>query len=484
MAYRSYFSYNITRAYPFKWFTPAVIIGAIIAIALVSFLNVAATGYELVPTSSADPNATELNSIWFSKWPSYLVGARASCDATSIQVMSTVYTDKSAFPYTLSKVWQVGEDDNKTYQGSLIYKNNVIRSCNISEIKIQFEGPDRAAGQLAVSPMGGTVTAKTECYVDASSGRTYFEIRSTYDAIPPPSTSSSNFLSLSKTNDPSIYWGFSLLNFYWRAVMQVFFDEDMKREPPPFSKGTIDLNRNKSLTGTMEDQVKNIEFLKVGDCFFVPLNSTGVAFLQNRYCNSSSITELANSPDEPHSVFERPVPGIWRTVEVLGKAMWFTVLADLGIDGDDMPNMLARPELLANLSSNLTQANQTLRSEFRWGIDNKLFMQSFDASQPRNYKLGVNESLLATDYLCQVPQLKSAGNLLVAVLVADLVILQAIWKIFTLIVDTFCLKNTEEARYCTGCGSQEGGKVPGGYESVTGRESEIILLEDRRSSGT
>ena len=56
--YQSLFSYNITRSYPFRWLTPVVIIGGIVATILVSFLNVAATGYELYSLSSADPNAT------------------------------------------------------------------------------------------------------------------------------------------------------------------------------------------------------------------------------------------------------------------------------------------------------------------------------------------------------------------------------------------------------------------------------------------
>ncbi|KAI6083058.1 hypothetical protein F4821DRAFT_197465 [Hypoxylon rubiginosum] len=482
MPHRSFFHYNITRAYPFKWFTPLVIIGGIILTALVSFLNVAATGYELVSTSSSDPNATETNSIWFSKWPSYLVGARAACEAASLQVQSTIYTDRRAFPYELSKVWHVEEDGTKAYQGSLIYKNNVIQNCNITEIKIQFEGPDRSPGQLAVAPMGGTVTAKTECYIDADSGRTYFQMRSTYDAIPPPETAKSTFLNLNKTSDPTLFWGYSLLNMYWRSSMQAFFDGNADRSPPPFFKGVIDLNRNTTLDGTMEEQVESIEFLRVGDCFFIPLNSTGIAYLNNRYCNSTSITELSNSPTNP-AEFTRPLPGIWRSVEGLGKSMWFTVLADLGRNDDAMPNMLARPKLLASLSSDLATVNETLRSRFRWGLNDRMFMQAFDPSQ--DVLLQVSQSILATDYLCQVPQLKSPGTLFISILVADLVILQALWKIFTLTVDGFFLKSTEEARHCANCAPvSQGGILHGGYKSVNGGDSQIVLLEEQRSSGT
>ncbi|KAI1139079.1 hypothetical protein F5Y05DRAFT_424788 [Hypoxylon sp. FL0543] len=481
MEHRSFFSYNITRAYPLKWFTPVAVVGGIVATALVSFMNVAATGYELVSTSSSDPNATEANSIWFSRWPSYLVGARASCDATNIPLQSTLYTDKGAFPYTLSNVWQLGDDGSKQHQGSLIYKNSPVQNCNATLINIQFEGPDRPARQLEAFTMGGTVTATTQCYVDEGlpARRTYFELISTYDPLPAREGALSTFPNLNRTRDPSQYWGSSILNVYWATVMQAFFDQNVGGDDP-FFKGVIDLEQNTTLAGTMEDRVSNVEFLRVRDCFFIPLNSTGIAFLYNRYCNSSSITTLANSA----VAFERPVPGIWLSVAVLGKAMWFAVLADLGRNDDSMPNMLARPNLLANLSSNLTQANQTLRIGFRFAVDHSdISMQSFDPAQSPDVHLAVNQSILASDYLCQVPRLKSPGNLILSVLVADLVILQAIWTVFRLVVDKFYIKDTEQALYCTSCTPQsQGQESPGVYESIDGQESEVILLQERSPS--
>ncbi|KAI1483633.1 hypothetical protein F4774DRAFT_405640 [Daldinia eschscholtzii] len=489
MAHRSFFSYGVTRSYPLKWLTPVVVVGFIITTALVSFLNVAATGYELVSQSSQNPNATEANNGWLSKWPSYLVGARASCSSVEIQVQSIFYTDKRAFPYTLSRVWHLEGDGTKIYQGSLIYKSSRIQNCNITDIKVQFEATDRSAGQLQISPMGGTVTITTECYIEeGSSNRQYFEILNTYDALPKPNTAQSMFLTLNKTESPSIYWGYSILGMYWRTVMQTFYDENMLRAPPPFFKAVVGLERNTALTGTVEEQVSNVEFLKVGSCFFIPLNSTGVAFTKNRYCNTTSITELAESPDHP-ATFERPMPAIWRAMAVLGKGAWFTTMADLGQDSDSTPNMLARPELLENLTSDMTRANQTLRKRFRYGVDCcgdlLIYQHGFDQTQSPGVGLRVDQSVIAADYLCQVPQLKSPGNLIISVLVADLVLLQAIWKIFVLIVDKFCIKTTEEARYCANCAPAiEVAKAPGDYKSIAGQEPEVISIGDEGSFRT
>jgi hypothetical protein len=41
--------------------------------------------------------------------------------------------------------------------------------------------------------------------------------------------------------------------------------------------------------------------------------------------------------------------------------------------------------------------------------------------------LVINKSVIASQYLCQLPKLKSNGSLFIAVLVADLVMLQALW---------------------------------------------------------
>jgi len=43
--------------------------------------------------------------------------------------------------------------------------------------------------------------------------------------------------------------------------------------------------------------------------------------------------------------------------------------------------------------------------------------------------LVINKTVISSQYLCQVPKLKSSGSLFIAVLVADLVMLQALWMV-------------------------------------------------------
>ena len=44
---QSFFSYTLTRPYPFRWFTWAVVLGGISFTVFFSFVNIAADGYIL-----------------------------------------------------------------------------------------------------------------------------------------------------------------------------------------------------------------------------------------------------------------------------------------------------------------------------------------------------------------------------------------------------------------------------------------------------
>jgi len=50
-----------------------------------------------------------------------------------------------------------------------------------------------------------------------------------------------------------------------------------------------------------------------------------------------------------------------------------------------------------------------------------------------------------------VPRLKPIGDIFISVLLADLVLLQAAWKLFVLLVDKILVHRHPEARYCEGC---------------------------------
>ncbi|CZR66441.1 uncharacterized protein PAC_16342 [Phialocephala subalpina] len=446
--YQSLFSYNITRPYPFRWLTPVVIIGGIVATILVSFLNVAATGYELYSLSSADPNATLGAHIWFGKWPSFIVSTRASCESATIPLQTRLYTNNTAFPYTLYSVWKLDENtQQQNVLGSLVYNNQPLQSCNITDtISIDINADDRTGGQMALIPVGATLTAEVVCAIDDLQGRTYFKLYGSYDPIPPPSDPSGGFLARNKTTKASLWWGESIMRLYWANLMMEYYNANvnLKDGQDPFNNGVVDLVRNSNTTIATADEVTSIDFFNIW-CGFNSPNSTGIMY-HNAYCNAMNNTSSL--------LRWTLMPSIWNSINVLGKATYFSVLADLGRNNDSGPNMLADPILLANLSQNLTVVNQTTTTQFRqWLPAGPAGLEegSFDPST--KWSLGVSPAVLTTNYICQVPKLKTGGTLFVSVLVADLVLLQTLWMIFKFIVDTFWIGKRLGLKSCEGCAS-------------------------------
>lgn len=154
------------------------------------------------------------------------------------------------------------------------------------------------------------------------------------------------------------------------------------------------------------------------------------------------------------------MPSIWNSVNILGKATYFSLLADLGhnnLNDNDIaggPNMLAVPSLLADLSQNLTVVNETLRVPFRQWLPSELEQVAFTVSDAGNWSLGISPAVLTTNYICQVPRLKTRWALFISVLVADLVMLKSLWTIFKLGVDTICIGKHPELKSCRSCASE------------------------------
>ncbi|KAK8053788.1 hypothetical protein PG996_013089 [Apiospora saccharicola] len=383
--YRSSFSYNVTRPYPFKWFTPVAVIGGIIITVLVSFFNFASNGYELVATSSNDPNATVSDPSQHGgiQWPSYFVGnTRATCAPATLPLNTLIYTQSSAIGYTLRNVWRIKDDGTQANLGSLVYHNNMLQNCNVTEVSIDITGNGtQSAKDTAVSHAGLLINALASCSVNIDTlqtklaqGPTYFELRGSYKLVNPEVKT---FLSRDATKSTSLYWGESMLHMYWMLVAKAYID---------------------SVAEWHEDATYN------------------------------------------------------------------AVMTDLGRNKSNVPNMLTHPNLLANLTANLTKevewweaiqtANeppQSIDPGVHLTPDSGLALKSFDPTQTSQSNLGATPAFLSSNYICQVPRTKSPGALFFSILVADLVILQSVWVAFRFVVDTVSQRKDPALRYCAGC---------------------------------
>ena len=132
-------------------------------------------------------------------------------------------------------------------------------------------------------------------------------------------------------------------------------------------------------------------------------------------------------------------PNIWRAADSLAKSAYSTILADLG-QVQASPNILTNPVVLQHFTSNFGQLK--LGRDFANAQPGPA-REDYSSLQSTTGPLIVKSSTINAKYLCQIPQRKSIGNLLLSILVADLVLLQGLWKLFKLAVDAFCAKDKD-----------------------------------------
>lgn len=151
---------------------------------------------------------------------------------------------------------------------------------------------------------------------------------------------------------------------------------------------------------------------------------------------SLTISELESS---------RTPPNIWLAADMLAKSFYSTILTDLG-QTTASPNILLNETALQYYTQDLADMRQPqiqYQVRARPGPGNG----SYEDLNNRTGTLGTSPSVISTKYLCQVPRQKSTGSIIVSVVIADLVFLQALWRLFTLITNTWLSKSHVEGKF-------------------------------------
>lgn len=143
-------------------------------------------------------------------------------------------------------------------------------------------------------------------------------------------------------------------------------------------------------------------------------------------------------------------PNIWIEADGLAKSFYATILADLGQSSRD--NMLENAALLEHFTSNLTGTidGQNGWVEAAWLATNPA-TQSYNKIKHITGDLTIIPSVISAQYLCRIPKLKSTGSLFLSILLADLVFLQALWKVLNWITMAWLERSDPHANFCQGC---------------------------------
>jgi len=466
----SLISYQITRPYPFRWVTPVVASGAAVALVLFSMLNFVSSGYTLVSEYSTNPNATTQH--WLDKWPSSLRSKiRPTCPPSAIPINSRLYMNNTALQYDLNAVRPL--DSGIVSLPSLVYSNNPLVDCRVQSIQMTFEMLGRTANQMAITPWGLDVQGIVNCIVHGPNGAVNITLNTNYNFL--PSTMSTyggqyEFPGRNATHSASLWWGESLLSFYYLHVIDNLTDAAGDQ-----NKMSLYLTRNENATNNLEDK----NYFTILERDMTIYANSGTRMNPGSKEPHDGITQFsdpfttgfrgliartgwirAENSTLPNLIAKTTGPNIWPIVDRLAKSFESTILTDLG-QVNVQPNVLVNPQLLQAYSSDF--AAWTRARDYNWhGIPATTDYQSL---QHTTGPLVVNPSTLAINYLCQIPRRKPAGDLIISVLVADLVFLQALWLTFTLCMGYWMKWKDDESDHCLGC-LQRMGQVQGTSEQA------------------
>ncbi|KAF2498475.1 hypothetical protein BU16DRAFT_295570 [Lophium mytilinum] len=272
----------------------------------------------------------------------------------------------------------------------------------------------------------------------ATTGRSTINLTASYNLAPKTVsvntvyTGETRFIGRNQASRASLYWGESLLSLYWWQLTQNMESAqgftDTKNKSGTLAKGGIYFTPNITLGVNITDP----DFFSIGWRFID--QNLGVYWDGGK---NKSISRL---------IHDQSSPSIWYATDRFAKILYSTVLTDLG-QTSAHPNILADPALL-KIFSNSTW-NVTAMSEHLQELG--LAIPGFNLPETPIGVPVVNPSTISTTYLCQVPRQKSAGTLIIAVLVADLVFLQALWKLANLIAGKVLARQDPTGNFCEGC---------------------------------
>ncbi|KAI1394790.1 hypothetical protein F4819DRAFT_506623 [Hypoxylon fuscum] len=459
----SFFSFSITRKYPYKWFTPVVIIGGIVFAVLFSLLNFAASGYSLVGINTDNPNTTIANQSWFTRWPTFVSGStQPTCQPYVLPVNTVFQTNNTAFTYTLTQIYQESDPGIVKIQGSLPYYNNYLEACNVTSIRALLQTISASSSQNYVQFWNIDLSADATCMINIGQGITYLNITASYNLVP-PSGQLNLFAGRNATDKPALWWAESILSAYWIQTTANFFRDNLNREfqdnitAPwqwPVYKGSF------SFTPQLDDlhrDITSLNYYQPPRCNFEVFNPNGTDS-GGPWCDGNLTLEFLSSNPTTFGI------SAWIPADSLTKSMQSTMLTDLGQNRARQANILNDATALEYFTRNISgivfdrNINGSTNTAGHLDLPQGHLKQDINLAQVGYNKSNaslpvvVQPSVIATTYSCQIPTRKSTGSLVVSLILADLVFLQGTWKLFLLLVDIYTAKKHPELMRCENCG--------------------------------
>ncbi|KAH9234872.1 hypothetical protein K456DRAFT_1948961 [Colletotrichum gloeosporioides 23] len=437
----SWFEYPITRPYPFRWFTPAAIGGGLILAVVFSLVNFSSNGFYLktIYTESLNETEASFHSRWFQKRPfNWQNDMNAECQPHLLTVGSSFFTSNLGFNYKVKSIKPRQTDtervmDHLANLPAIGYRNTTLEDCHLDTLKINLIKSDNAQPPSWWLSWGrSTVAASLRCVVISDSGLVDVTIDAEYsgesdviyDYVLDDDYETRSSLSFTANQTIRDIRSNSFFNLQWWLA---------------FSKAQILHSGMQDLGDTGYDSdffvaAPSAEGLHYGRI----MHSLFAMDLGN--CNASNILldedRLQYAIMAPDNKFRRE-GGLLNDSATIG-----------GLNPSRFNEIPAPGAILGRGGDiGLTPLNETY-AKFR----------------SKTGPLLCKDATIMAEYLCSVPQQKSPGVMFLAILLADLVFLQAAWKLFQLAAGSAATRGNPDAMVCRGCSTTRLGET--GMEMV------------------
>ncbi|KAL3293216.1 hypothetical protein RB213_005212 [Colletotrichum asianum] len=453
----SWFEYPITRPSPFRWFTPAAIGGGLVWAVVFSLVNFSSNGFYLktIYTESLNETEASFHSRWFQKRPSnWQNDMNAECQPHLLTVGSSFFTSNLGFNYKVKSIKprQTNTErvvDQITNLPAIGYRNTTLEDCHLDTLKINLIKSDNAQPPSWWLSWGrSTVAASLRCVVISDSGLVDVTIDAEYSGE--SDVIYDYVLDDDYETRSSVWWGSRLSNAYFGGVLtaasQVVVGDDQYLTSAQLSftanRTTKDFFNLQLWLAFSKAQILHSGMQDLGDTgydsdFFVAAPfAEGLHYARIMHslfsmdlgnCNASNILRdedgLQYAIMAPDNKFRRE-GGLLNDSATIG-----------GLNPNRFNEIPAPGAILGRGGDiGLTPLNETY-AKFR----------------SKTGPLLCKDATIMTEYLCSVPQQKSPGVMFLAILLADLVFLQAAWKLFQLAAGSAVTRGNADATVCKGC---------------------------------
>jgi hypothetical protein len=364
----------------------------------------------------------------------------ASCQSQGLALNTQLFTTQLGFTYGLSNVWSNAADGSTVISPSLTYLNNTLEKCTVNNILIYGENTNTIGNGPLWNWQSTIISAVATCSVYNGGMRSFFNVTVSYEQTPTTDTAyndgasgvafiSTGFLPLDQKNKACLWWGQQLLHMWYRTfenALGKYADEDPATDANTIASVRIYMAPNEG------KKITNLDFFNITGWFY--LGDGGLQAAQ--YSGSAPSVELSTV-----------IAGVDVGLELhhFATAFYSTILADLSQSNGQ--NVLTEFDLIQQYVLEGYDVEPLI------GINStgNTAQQAFDQIKTTTGPLKILPSTFNSRYIFQVPHHRNFGSVFIAVLVADIVFLQALFQILTLASTWYLERTDKQSKYCEGC---------------------------------